>query len=97
VDKEEMVLEVVLQDLKGSLVSNVKSNIIYLRKGKKMYMSLRACYIGPGKCEDYLGYWDTYQRLSYNPYQTQGLSLETRVTLRDVDNAEWWLGSCTIC
>ena len=34
VDKEEMMLEVVLQDLKGSLVSNVKSNIIYLRKGK---------------------------------------------------------------
>jgi hypothetical protein len=67
VDKEEMMLEVVLQDLKGSLVSNVKSNIIYLRKGKKMYMSLRACYIGPGKCEDYLGDWDTHQRLSCNP------------------------------
>ena len=67
VDKEEMMLEVVLQDLKGSLVSNVKSNIIYLRKGKKMCMSLRICYIGPGKCEDYLGDWDTYQRLSCNP------------------------------
>ncbi len=62
VDMEEMML-----DLKGSLVSNVKSNIIYLRKDKKMYMSLRACYIGPGKCEDYLGDWDTYQRLTYNP------------------------------
>ena len=67
VDKEEMMLEVVLQDLKGSLVSNVKSNIIYLRKSKKMYMPLRACYIGPGKCEDYLGDWNTYQRLSRNP------------------------------
>lgn len=41
VDKEEMMLEVVLQDLKGSLVSNVKSNIIYLRKGKKM-----SCHYG---------------------------------------------------
>ncbi len=53
VDKEEMMLEVVLQDLKGSLVSNFKSNIIYLRKGKKMCMSLWACYIGPGKCKDF--------------------------------------------
>ena len=97
VDKEEMVLEVVLQDLKGSLVSNVKSNIIYLRKGKKMYMSLRACYIGPGKCEDYLGDWDTYQKLSCDSYWTQGVSLGTRVTSRDVDNAEWWLGSYTTC
>ena len=35
VDDEEMMLEVVLQDLKGSLVSNVESNIIYLRKGKR--------------------------------------------------------------
>ncbi len=67
VDKEEMMLEVVVQDLKGSLVSNVKSNIIYLGKGKRMYMSLRACYSGPGKCEDYLGDWDIYQRLSCNP------------------------------
>ncbi len=45
------VEEVVLQDLKGSLVSNVESNIIYLRKGKEMCMSLPTCYIGPGKCE----------------------------------------------
>ena len=51
VDDEEMMLEVVLQDLKGILVSNVESNIIYLRKGKEMCMSLRTCYIGPGKCE----------------------------------------------
>ena len=51
-DDEEVLLEVVLQDLKGSLVSNVESNIIYLRIGRKMYMSLRVCYIGPGKCED---------------------------------------------
>ncbi len=63
----KMMLEVVLQDLKGSLVSNVKSNIIYLRKGKKMWMSLRACYIEPGKCGDYMDYWDTYQRLPCNP------------------------------
>ena len=30
-DDEEVMLEEVLQDLKGSLVSNVESNIIYLR------------------------------------------------------------------
>jgi hypothetical protein len=39
-DDEEIMLEVALQDRKGSLVSNVKSNIIYLRKDKKMCMSL---------------------------------------------------------
>ncbi len=54
-----MVLEVMLQDLKGSLVSNVEPNIINLRKGRKIYMSLRECYITPGKCEDYMGDWDT--------------------------------------
>ncbi len=97
VDDEEVMFEVVLQDLKRSLVSNVKSNIIYLRKGKKMYMSLRACYIGPGKCEYYMGDWDTYQRLSCDSCWTQDSSLGTRVTSRDVDNAEWWLGSCTTC
>jgi hypothetical protein len=64
VDNEEVMLEVVLQDQKGSLVSNIKSNIIYLRKGKKMYMPLRACYSGLGKCKDYVGDWDKYQRLS---------------------------------
>ncbi len=97
VDDEEVVLEVVLQDLKGSLVSNVESNIIYLRKGKKVGMSLRACYIGPRKCEDYMGDWDTYQRLSCDSYWIQGVSLRTRVTSRDVDNAEWWLGFCITC
>ena len=96
-DDEEVVLEVMLQDLKGSLVSNVEPNIIYLRKGKKMCMSLRVCYIGPGKYEDYLGYWDTYQKSSCDSYWTQGVSLGTRVTLRDVDNAEWWLGFHTTC
>ncbi len=82
VDDEEVMLEVALQDLKGDLVSNVESNIIYLRKGKKMYMSLRACYIGPGKCDDYMGDWDTYQRLSCGTFWTQGASLDTRVTCR---------------
>jgi hypothetical protein len=92
-----MMLEVVLHDLKGSLVSNVESNIIYLRKGKKMYMSLRACYIGPEECEDYMGDWDTYQRLSCDSCWTQGVSLEARVTSRGADNVKWWLGSCTTC
>jgi hypothetical protein len=87
VDDQEVMLEVVLQDLKGSFVTNVKSNIIYLRKVKKMYMSLRACYIGPGKCEDWMGDWDTYQRLPCDSCWTQGASLEARVTSRDVDNA----------
>ena len=45
--------------------------LFILGKEKKMYMSLRACYIGPGKCEDYLGDWNTYismqkrQKVSY--------------------------------
>jgi hypothetical protein len=95
VDDEEVMLEVVLQDLKGSLVSNVESNIIYLRNGKKMCMSLRVCYIGPEK--DYMGDWDTYKRLSCDLCWTQDASLETRVTSRDVDNAEWGLESCTTC
>ena len=96
-DDEEVVLEVVLQDLKGSLVSNVESNIIYLRKGKKMCISLRVCYIGSGKCEEYMGDGATYQKWSSDSYWTQGVSLGTRVTSRDVDNAEWWLGSYTTC
>ncbi len=50
VDDEEAILGVVLQDLKESSLSNVKSNTINLRKSfcfEKMYMSPRAWYSGP--------------------------------------------------
>ncbi len=36
--REEVMFEAVLQDLKESLVSNVKSNIINLRENKKIYL-----------------------------------------------------------
>ena len=44
-----------------------------------MYMLIRACYIEPGKCEDYMGDWDTYQSLSCDSCWTQDASLKTRV------------------
>jgi hypothetical protein len=51
VDDEEVMLEEVLQDLKGSL---------------KMYMSLRTCYSGPEKRGGYMGDWNTCQMISYH-------------------------------
>ncbi len=88
-DDEKVMLEAVLRCLKGSSVSNVKSNIINLMKNKKMYMLSWACHNGLEKCGDKMDVLRVM--LDY------GASLETRVTLRDVDNAERWPGSCTTC
>ncbi len=46
VNDEEALLKVVLQDLKGSAMSNVKSNIINLRKNKRC-----TCHRGDAKID----------------------------------------------
>jgi hypothetical protein len=96
VDDEEVMLEEVLQDLKGSLVSNVNQTLFILGRQEDVHV-ITGMLHWTREVRGLLGDWDTYQKLSCDSYWTQGASLGTRVTSRDVDNAEWWLGSYTTC
>jgi hypothetical protein len=66
VDDEEVMLEEVLQDLKGSLVSNVNQTLLILGKARRCTCHCGHATVDQRSVGGHMGDWNTSQMTSYH-------------------------------
>ncbi len=96
VNDEGSMWETSLQALKGSMVSDVETNLINLRENNDVHVNADMLQLTREM-------WDLHERLGHPSNDVLKVILDhrtspdIRVTSRNVDNAERWFGPCTAC
>ncbi len=96
VNDEVCMWETSLQALKGSMVSDVETNLINLRENNDVHLNA-------DMLQRTREVRDLHERLGHRSNDVVKVMLDhstspdIRVTSRDVNNAERWLGPCTAC